>query len=470
MNRGLKQTGAGMLFVFLSVGAGAQTSAPQLTVDLDKAIEIALSENPTIKVADMEITRKDYAKKEAVGNLFPRIGASADYSYALKKQVMYMDFDMSSLMPGGEEMEMPGAAQTGSDDGMEIGRDNTLTFGFNMQLPIIAPSLWKSIKLSKTDIEQSLEAARSSKLSLVNQVEKAYYGVLMAKDSYAVIRQSYNNAKLNAANYENKYKQGTASEYDVLRSQVQVRNLEPGLLQSENAIALSKMQLKVLLGLDMSVDLEVANTLSDYEADMYAETLNIDTVLTQNTNLRQLDLQTDYLRRVLEVQKMSWYPTLSATAMYNWLDMFNNGKYGDSHWNPYSTVGLSLSIPIFQGLTRYYKVKQAKVSVAAMSYQRENLLRNLSMQVQASVDNIQKSVKQIASNREGVKQAEKAYGIMQKSFEIGSATFVDLNDADLALTNSRLAYYQAIYDYLAAKSELDLILGNRISPDEKNAR
>ena len=459
-----------MLFVFLSVGAGAQTSAPQLTVDLDKAIEIALSENPTIKVADMEITRKDYAKKEAVGNLFPRIGASADYSYALKKQVMYMDFDMSSLMPGGEEMEMPGAAQTGSDDGMEIGRDNTLTFGFNMQLPIIAPSLWKSIKLSKTDIEQSLEAARSSKLSLVNQVEKAYYGVLMAKDSYAVIRQSYNNAKLNAANYENKYKQGTASEYDVLRSQVQVRNLEPGLLQSENAIALSKMQLKVLLGLDMSVDLEVANTLSDYEADMYAETLNIDTVLTQNTNLRQLDLQTDYLRRVLEVQKMSWYPTLSATAMYNWLDMFNNGKYGDSHWNPYSTVGLSLSIPIFQGLTRYYKVKQAKVSVAAMSYQRENLLRNLSMQVQASVDNIQKSVKQIASNREGVKQAEKAYGIMQKSFEIGSATFVDLNDADLALTNSRLAYYQAIYDYLAAKSELDLILGNRISPDEKNAR
>lgn len=287
----------------------------------------------------------------------------------------------------------------------------------------------------------------------------------MANDSYNVIKQSYDNAKLNATNYENKYKQGAASEYDVLRSQVQVRNLEPSLLQSENAVSLSKMQLKVLLGLEMSVDLDVANTLSDYEKTMYTETLSIDTTLTNNTSLRQLDLQTDYLKRALEVQKMSWYPTLSATAMYNWLDMFNNGKYGDSHWNPYSTIGLSLSIPIFQGGTRYYKVKQAKVSVASMAYQRQNLHRNLSMQVQSSIDNIQKSIKQIASNSEGVKQAEKAYMIMQKSFEIGSATFVELNDADLALTNSRLAYYQAIYDYLAARSELDLILGNRVFPD-----
>lgn len=463
MNRGLKQVGTSMFLVFLSGSLWAQEKAPKLTVDLDKAIEIALSENPTIKVADMEITRKDYAKRETIGNLFPKIGASADYSYALKKQVMYMDFDMSSFMPGGTEGST--TEMQGMDDGMEVGRDNTLTMGFNLQLPIIAPSLWKSVKLSKADIEQSLESARSSRLSLVNQVEKAYYSVLMANDSYNVIKQSYDNAKLNAANYENKYKQGSASEYDVLRSQVQVRNLEPSLLQSENAVSLSKMQLKVLLGLEMSVDLDVANTLSDYEKTMYTETLSIDTTLTNNTSLRQLDLQTDYLKRALEVQKMSWYPTLSATAMYNWLDMFNNGKYGDSHWNPYSTIGLSLSIPIFQGGTRYYKVKQAKVSVASMAYQRQNLHRNLSMQVQSSIDNIQNSIKQIASNSEGVKQAEKAYMIMQKSFEIGSATFVELNDADLALTNSRLAYYQAIYDYLAARSELDLILGNRIFPD-----
>ena len=95
-----------------------------------------------------------------------------------------------------------------------------------------------------------------------------------------------------------------------------------------------------------------------------------------------------------------------------------------------------------------------------LGLQRDNLKNTLSMQVQMSMDNIQKSVKQIASNKEGVRQAEKAYAIMQKSFEIGSATFIELNDADLALTNSRLSYNQAIYDFLAAKSDLQLLLGN----------
>lgn len=71
-----------------------------MTLDLDKAIEIALSENPTIKVADIEITRKDYSRKGAIGNLFPTITASGDYSRTLKKQVMYMDMDIPGMDNG----------------------------------------------------------------------------------------------------------------------------------------------------------------------------------------------------------------------------------------------------------------------------------------------------------------------------------------------------------------------------------
>ena len=104
----------------------------------------------------------------------------------------------------------------------------------------------------------------------------------------------------------------------------------------------------------------------------------------------------------------------------------------------------------------------------ALKYQRDDLERNLRMQVQAAQDNIAQSVKEVASNKEGVRQAEKAYEIMQKSFEIGSATFVELNDADLALTNSRLAYNQAIYDYLTAKAELNMILGKNIVEVDNN--
>ena len=94
-----------------------------------------------------------------------------------------------------------------------------------------------------------------------------------------------------------------------------------------------------------------------------------------------------------------------------------------------------------------------------MGFQRDNLERALNMQVEAQIDAITKSLKQIDSNRLGVQQAEKAYSIMQKSFEIGSATFVSLNDAELALTRARLAHSQAIYDFLAAVSDIQKLLG-----------
>lgn len=467
----------------------AQTQPTQpVVLDLKTAISIALNENPTIKVADVEIEKKDYSKKETIAGLFPRIDGAASYSRTIEKQTMYMDseaFDMSAMFAPiyntiGQlhpDFEMPqtggSSASSSGETGMKVGTDNTYSVGFSASLPIIAPQLWKSVQMSSADIEQAVEAARSSRLSLVNQVEKAYYNLLLAQNSYEVIKMSYDNAKLNARDYKNKFEQGTASEYDVLRADVQVRNLEPTLLQTENSVKLSKLQLKVLMGIDMTVDVELTDRLEDYEASMYEATLNIDTSLEQNTDLRQLDLQTAYLKKAVDVQRMAWFPTLSATANYNWISMSYGGVFDDFRWSPYSTVGLSLSLPIFQGGSRLFKIKQAKANVLQLGLQRDNLKNTLSMQVQMSMDNIQKSVKQIASNKEGVRQAEKAYAIMQKSFEIGSATFIELNDADLALTNSRLSYNQAIYDFLAAKSDLQLLLGNtdleqyRL-PDEKN--
>ena len=95
-----------------------------------------------------------------------------------------------------------------------------------------------------------------------------------------------------------------------------------------------------------------------------------------------------------------------------------------------------------------------------MKWQRQNLERSINMQVDLAIDNIQMNVKQIASTSESVKQADKAHQIMEKSFEIGAASYLDLRDSELALTRARLAYYQSIYNYLVANGELELLLGN----------
>lgn len=477
----LKKTAWALLLIALpAVGRAQQDTVPKLVLDLDKAIEIALSSNPTIKVADQEVTRRDYSRKEAIGALFPTIDLSGQYTRNVKKQVMYMDMPATDQTGGNTGGETGSGEGSGSgtqpeenaggsaggflpgdpDEGFSFGRNNQWSVGFSFQLPIIAPSLWANIKLTRTDVEKSLELARSSRLDMINQVQRAYYNILLSEDSYEVLKQSYENAQLNAEDFRNKFKQGMASEYDVLRAEVQVRNQEPGLLQAENAVNLTRMQLKVLLGLDMNIPIELASKLSDYEQEMYETTLNIDTSLQHNTTLRQLDLDLELLKRSAKIAKLSYAPTLYASGLYNWLSMNNDFRFKNYKWDPYSTVGLTLSIPLIQGGSRYFRIKQAEIDVKSLKYQREDIVRNLTLQVRNSMDNIQKSIKQIASNKEGVRQAEKAYSIMQKSFMIGSATFIDLNDADLALTNSRLAYYQAIFDYLTAQSDLQLVLGN----------
>ena len=435
-----------------SAFASAQTaSSDTLSLSVDECVAIALDENPTIKIADMEITRVDYSKRETIGQLFPNITFSAAYSRTLAKQTMYMN-------NGGQTMAI------------KMGRDNTHNAGFNATVPIVSVALWKSIKLSDNQILQNIEASRTSRISLINQVKNAYYALLLAYDSYAVLLENHATAKVNAEIYEKKFKNGTASEFDVLRSSVAVKNIEPSIIEAENSIRSLELQLKVLMGMDVAQGIKPSATLSDYKSSMYADVMTLDTDLSMNSDLRKLDLQTDYLKKVVDVQKAGWYPTIGASIGYNWYSMSDGSPFKDFNWSPNSSVGISLSWTLFNGAQRYYKQRQAELSYKEMAWQRDNLSRTLEMQRQIQLDNIQKNVKQIETCTASVEQAVKANQIQEKSFKIGASTYLDLRDSEDAVMSSKLAYYQAIYNYLVAKSDLELLLGNAEAQYPTNAK
>ena len=418
----------------------APTDWPRITLSRKECIDIALRDNPTIRVADMEIKRMDYSKKEVLAQLFPTIDFSGAYQRSIELQTI--------------NMNMGGQSQS-----FKMGTDNSWNFGFSAAMPLIAPTLWKNIKISDIQILQNAESARASRLDLVNSVNKAYYSLLLAKASYQVLRQNYDVALYNAELYNKKFEQGTASEYDVLRSSVQVKNVEPQLLEAEISIRQCKLQLKILMGMDNEVDIEPDVTLAEMQRDMYGYMMEQGWNLDNNTSVRSLKLQTDMLKENVNLKKFAWIPTLSASFNINWNALSNGNALKNQQFHPYSTVGLALSVPIFSGGSKYYGLKQAQMQLKEMDFQREDLMNSLDMQVRLALDNIDKEIRQIATNEEGVRQAEKAYQIMQKSFEIGAATYLDLRDSELADTSAKLAYYQAIYNYLISTSELDLLLG-----------
>lgn len=434
-----------------------------LKLDLGKALEIALSDNPTVKVANKEIQKKKYARKGSYAALFPQINFVADYNRTLKKQVMYMDgFDMGPGESGGTGSGSEESGSTETPDlsqGIEVGRDNNWSLGFNASMPLVNASLWKSLSISALDVELAVEQARSSKISMVNQVKKGFYNVLLANDSYRVFRESYDNAMENYLDIKKKYEQGTVAEYDLIRADVTVKNSEPNMFQALNSLALAKWQLKVLLGMDLNIPIACEGNLTDFETDLFADFLSTDTTLADNSELKQMDLQTEQLKKTLLMEKFDYLPTLSMTGLYQWTAMNNDFKFKNYMWNPYSMIGVSLSIPIFSGGSKFYKIKQTRVSIEQMNLQREDTERNLQLAVKQYMDEMNTSIKKFDASRKGVEQAERGYLIAQKRYDTGAGTLLELNDSELALTQARLNFNQAIYEYMVAKADLEQVLG-----------
>lgn len=427
-----------------------------LRLDLDKALEIALSDNPTIQVANKEIQKKEYAQKGSYASLFPQVSFGADYNRTLKKQVMYMDgFDMG----GASESLPPGTELPDMSKGIEVGRSNNWSMGFNASMPLVNASLWKSLSITAVDVELAVEQARSSKIAMTNQVKRSYFGVLLASDSYRVFKESYDNAMENYLDIKQKYEQGTVAEYDLIRANVTVKNSEPNMLQAENALTLAKWQLKALMGMDLDILIECDGQLTDFESDLFADFLSTDTALTNNTELKQMELQTKQLSKTLQMQKFEYLPTLSLTGLYQWTSMNNDFKFKDYMWNPYSMVGVSLSIPIFSGGSKFYKVKQTRNSIEQLGLQREDTERNLQLAIKQYMDNMSTCVKRFDASRKGIEQAERGYMISQKRYDTGAGTLLEMNDSELALTQARLNFNQAIYDYIVAKADLEKVLG-----------
>ncbi|MCD8079663.1 MAG: TolC family protein [Bacteroides sp.] len=422
---------------------------PPLQLTLSDALEIALSENLTVRIAGEEIRRQEYARKGTYADLFPQIDFVGDYQYAIRKQTMYMD-----LGDAGDAEEESGSG------GIQVGRDHTWSAGFSATVPVVSASLWKSLKISGYDVELAVEKARSSRIEMRYQVKQAFYSVLFAGESVKVFREAYDNALRNYQDIEAKFEQGLESEYDLIRADVNVKNAEPDLYHAENSLELAHWRLKALMGIDLERPIECIGSFAEYETDLYGNFLATDTLLNDNSDLRQLDIQYNQLKKTKEIQIAEYYPTLNASFSYLWNAMANDLRFGNYRWDPYAFVGVSLKVPIFSGGKRYSNVKQTRIGIRQMEWQRDETQRNLRLTVKQYHDEMNTSIKQYHAARKGVEQAEKGYYISVKRYDTGDGTLLEINDSQLSLTNARLNLNQSVYNFLIARAELEKTLGS----------
>ena len=430
----LKPVLALAMLAMVTISAKAQDT---LRISLKEAIQIALSENPTVKVADQEIELKKEANREVMWGLLPEVNLAGSFNHTIEKQSFAM---MGQVM--------------------RVGTLNNASGGITASLPVFAPALYQSMKLTKTDVQLALEKARSSRLDMVNQVTKAFYQLLLAQDSYEVLQKSYKQSEDNYNIVVAKFEQGKVSEYDKISADVQMRSLKPTVVSAGNGVNLAMLQLKVLMGMESNIPVAVVGNLKDYEMAMFTRQAQPqpENIVGGNTTLRQLDLNYDMLQRNLKMKYTNFMPTLAFSFQYMYTSMSEDWRIFHYKWNPYSTVGLSLSIPLFKG-GNFSQVKQAKLQLKQMDLTRINTERQLKMQAQSYLNNMSASTEQVVSNKEAVLQAEKGRTIAEKRYEVGRGTILELNSSEVALTQAQLTYNQSIYDYLVAKADLDLVMG-----------
>ena len=448
MNRLKRLTGKKMLLTAMALCAFGfakaqteQTTQNTLTLTLDKALEIALDENPTIKVAAEEIALKKVASKEAWQSLLPEASLNGSLDHTIKAAEMKLN-DMSFKM---------------GQDGT-----NTANAGLSINLPLFAPAVYRAMSMTKTDIELAVEKSRASELDLINQVTKAYYQLMLAQDSYEVLQGSYKLAEDNFNVVNAKYQQGAVSEFDKISAEVQMRSIKPNVISAANAVTLAKLQLKVLMGITADVDIKTDDNLTNYESMLFANQLKEeDMSLENNTTMKQFELNMKLLEKNVKSLKTNFMPTLSMSFSYQHQSLYNPTiNFFDYTWSNSSSLMFNLSIPLYRA-SNFTKVKSARIQMRQLDWNRIDTERKLNMQVVSYRNNMTASSEQVVSNKENVMQAEKAVQIAGKRYEVGKGTVLELNSSQVSLTQAQLTYNQSIYDYLVAKADLDQVLGKQ---------
>lgn len=434
------------LFAISQVGHAQQESQTTLNLDLTTALKIAHDNNPTIKIAELEIQRVDYAKKEALGNLLPSLSASGQYTNSIMKSVMFMPESFSAMM-GGQKY-------------MEIGYKNSYTGTVSAALPLVNFSLWEQIKSKQNEIDLILEQARASKIDMTKQVKDAYFAVLLAKNSLKVLERSINNAKETLKTTQTSFEQGVVSEYDLIRAKVQVNNLNPTYISAKNGLELAILQLKMILSLPQDQEIVFVENLEDFSDRIISvSAAESERAANNNSDIRQLDLNIVSLKHSLRMINSQHLPSLSAFGQYSYQTQADDFKFADYNWVGSAAVGLQLSIPIFNGRTVVNKAKQLKISLQELELQKEYASDGIELQIQSAINSMKAAQEQLLVNKDAINQAERGYEIAKVRYQTGTGTILELNDSELSMTQANLNYQQSLYDFLTAQTNLEKVLG-----------
>jgi len=426
--------------------AFAQDVRTPMVITLDKALEIAARQNRDIQVADQDRLKADAQITEARSGAFPQLSVSGVYTRNIKNAVMFVPPN-SIINPTPNTMAI------------EFGSANAYAATATLNQPLLNWRVGVAMDIASTYAEYAERAYQSTQEDVALQTKKAFYTVLLSRELVRANREGLSVVRANLDNVRAQYKNGTAAEFDLLRSEVQVANTEPLSIAAENSLQLARNNLKNVLALPLDQDIDVQGELAYQDIQLEVLEARGKEAIATNTGIAQLTLQESLLEKNISVERAAHYPTLDLTGAYAWQSQDNTFMFKDYLWANSINVGLKLSFPIFDGFRTSARTEQAIVDHQKVVTMLQKAEEGLRLQIQSLELRMAEAKKRIEGQEKSLSQAQKAVKIAQTRFTSGVGTQLELMDTQVAMTRTQTNNAQAIFDYLVARAEWENAVG-----------
>jgi outer membrane protein TolC len=437
------------------------TDTTQLSLTIDAAVRMAVQKNPELQSARLEVKRSDARAMEAWGFTMPTVDLSGNFNHIVEKPksffpdaiyyplVKLMDSTARVPRPTGQLIELP----------FSMSPTNSANAALNVRQILFNGSVFIGVGAANIYSKLARDIFMLKKVETVAKVRKAYYGALLAHEALTMMQSNLKNAEENFKNVQLLRSQGIVSEYDELRATVGMDNLRPAVIQSETNFNLAVDNLRNTIGIGDSVKVVPAESLVFHDVDEQILQTADQAVLESNLNLNVMQHQIELNGASVNAERANFLPSVIAYGSYSYTAIKDNYRFSTNDFYKTAQVGLTFSLNLFQGLQTNSRIEQAQLEEQKTVEQKGSLEKNLQMGIRSVIGNLRQTRKRIDGQQKTVETAERGYKIVTARFLSNAATQLEVNDAQLALSQAKVNRMQAIYDYLVAASELDAMLG-----------
>jgi len=419
-----------ILFLALLIGL---TSTDTLTFTVDEAIEYALMNNPEIQQLNIAFQKSKEQVGQSISAFYPSINASGYYAYVTNVPVIQFD-----------SIPIP------------FGAHENYNVQVSLQQVLFAwGKLYNAYKISDLASDIAELSVTRKRQEIRYSVTDAFYGLLVLEEYVSQTRASLTQLERFAASVETRYKAGLVSQFDLLRAQVEVENLKPRVIESENALNLAREGFKLLLGIDLDVDFALSGELKMVEEEFSLDQL-IASALENRAEIKNLRSVERIAQLSQAITRRANLPTLVGGATYE-----RSKPYGftGEDWGSNVTFNVGFQFPLFSGFSNLYKSREAALVLKETRLVLESLERGIEVEVKQAYLTFLASKEAIGTAEQNVGQARKAFEIIETRYQNGLATNLEVLDTDLAYRQAQVNYLTALKTYNTSLAEIYKAIG-----------